>query len=84
MSNHKTSRQTVEAVTLFRNLTPEQQEGVNDLCRAVQKHVIEIYVPGNGLAVVRMPKGVIPDEATIARCKKILAKLQKEAANDAG
>lgn len=78
MSNHKTSRQTVEAVALFSSLTPDQQAGVNELCRAVQKHTIEIYVPGNGLAFVRMPTGVIPDEATIARCKKILAALQKE------
>lgn len=81
MSKHKTSRQTMEAVTLFRNLTPDQQAGVNELCRAVQKHTIEIYATGNGLAVVRMPTGAIPDEATIARCKKILAALQKEETN---
>lgn len=84
MRTNKTSRQTVEAVALFSSLTPEQQAGVNELCRAVQKHTIEIYAPGNGLAVVRMPTGAIPDEATIARCKKTLAELQKEAANNAG
>lgn len=65
-------RNDEEFMDKFMHLDEEQQADMLAVMEVMNTPQMKIYSPGDGTAVIRWPKGFIPDMATVERASKLL------------